>query len=134
MNKAFFIAIAAYLLPSFPLGYAWHMTLFADNYHALNLFRNDVIIPMGLTSMLTQAVLFAWAYPRLFGGLPWLTGALHFGVVFGLLAWSYNTLPIAAKYQMSSVSDFFWLETAFNLAQFVLVSPLIALAYRGSKP
>lgn len=133
MNKAFFLAIAAYLLPSFPLGYVWHMALFADSYHALNLFREDVIIPMGLVAMLTQAVLFAWAYPHLFGGLSWATGALRFGVVFGLLAWSYSTLPIAAKYQMSSISDFFWLETAFNLVQFVIVSPLIALAYRRSK-
>lgn len=133
MNKAFFLAIAAYLLPSFPLGFIWHMMLFAGNYHALHLFREDVIIPMGLASMLTQAVLFAYAYPRLFGHLSWGTGALRFGVMFGLLAWTYNTLPIAAKYQMSSVADFFWLETAFNVAQFAIVSPLIALAYRGSK-
>lgn len=133
MNKAFFLAVAAYLLPSFPLGYGWHLILFADNYHALNLFREDVIIHMGLASMFTQAVLFAWVYPRLFGGLSWAAGAWRFGAVFGLLAWTYNTLPIAAKYQMSSVSDFFWLETTFNLVQFAIVSPLIALAYRGSK-
>jgi hypothetical protein len=114
MNKAFFLAIAAYLLPTFPLGYTWHLTLFADNYHALHLYRNDVLIPLGLTSMLIQAVLFAYAYPRLFGGLSWAAGALRFGVTCGLLSWSFTTLPVAAKYQMASVGDFMWLETAFT--------------------
>ena len=131
MNKPFWLAFAAYLLPSFPIGYTWHLMLFADNYHRLDLFRDDVIIPLGLASMLTQAVLFAWMYPRLFGNLKWTVGALRFGVVFGLLSWSYTTLPVAAKYQMTSVSDFMWLESAFTLQQFAVVSPLIALVYRG---
>jgi hypothetical protein len=134
MNQAFFLAVVAYLLPTFPLGYTWHLVFFADQYHALHLYRDDVIIPMGLASMAIQAVLFAYAYPRLFGRLPWSAGALRFGVVFGLLAWSFTTLPVAAKYQMASVIDFVWLETAFNVVQFAIVSPLIALAYRGSKP
>jgi hypothetical protein len=43
-------------------------------------------------------------------------------------------LPVAAKYQMSSVTQFLALETAFVLLQFAIVSPLIALACRGSSP
>ena len=33
---------------------------------------------------------------------------------------------------MSSVMDFMMLETAFTIVQFAIVSPLIALAYRGA--
>jgi hypothetical protein len=47
-------------------------------------------------------------------------------------SWSFTTLPVAAKYQMSSVQDFLMLETAFTVVQFAIVSPLIALAYRGT--
>lgn len=134
MNKSFWLAVLAYLLPTFPLGYFWHLVTFADQYHRLAMYRDDVIIPLGLTSMAIQALLFAWAYPRLFGAdtAQWLRGALRFGIFFGALAWSFAVLPVAAKYRMSSVQDFLVLETAFTIVQFLIVSPLIALAYRSS--
>lgn len=133
MKKSFWLAVLAYLLPTFPLGYAWHLKTFKDAYDRLELYRAEVIIPLGLASMLIQALLFAWAYPRLFSTRreDWLRSALGFGAVFSVLAWSFTTLPVAAKYQMSSVPDFLQLETAFTLLQFAVVSPLIALAYRG---
>lgn len=133
MKKSFYLAIAAYLFPTFPLGYFWHLSWFAEQYHQLNLYRPDVIIPMGLTSMLIQAVLFAWSYPRLFGQLSWQAGAAKFAVMFGLLAWSFTTLPIAAKYQMTSVTNFMWLETSFTILQFAVVAPLIALSHQGDR-
>jgi len=134
-KKAFWLAVLAYLLPTFPLGYFWHLTVFKDAYERLDLYRAQVIIPFGLTSMIIQALLFAWLYPRLFSTRreDWLRGALRFGAVFALLAWSFTTLPVAAKYRMSSVPDFMKLETAFTLVQFAIVSPLIALVYRGAR-
>ena len=134
MNKSFWLAVLAYLLPTFPLGYFWHLVTFADRYHQLAMYRDDVIIPLGLASMAIQALLFAWAYPRLFGerAASWWRGAAGFGICFGALAWSFAVLPVAAKYQMSSVPDFVMLETAFTILQFAIVSPLIALAYRAT--
>ncbi len=100
---------------------------------SIALYRDEVIIPFGLGSMLMQAFFFAWAYPRLFstGRKDWIGSALRFFGSFGALAWSFTTLPVAAKYQMTSVADFLKLETAFTAVQFAIVSPLIALAYRG---
>lgn len=132
MSKSFWFAIAAYLLPSFPIGYLWHLSWFPTQYHQLNLYRPDAIIPLGLVSMLTQALVFAWSYPRLFGSLHWRAGAVRFASLFGLLSLSYAVLPIAAKYQMTSVTDFVLLEASFTVLQFAVVSPLIALAYRGA--
>ena len=130
MNKSFWLAVLAYLVPSFPLGYFWHLITFADRYHQLSMYRDDVIIPLGLMSMAVQALLFAWAYPRLFAdrAAPWRRGAMGFGVAFGALAGSFAVLPVAAKYRMSSVPEFLMLETAFTVLQFAIVSPLIALA------
>lgn len=124
----------AYLLPSFPIGYAWHLVAFKDAYDRLDLFRAEVIIPFGLTAMLLQAAIFAWAYPRLFSTRrgDWIASAARFAGVFATLSWSYMTLPVAAKYQMSSVTDFLKLESAFTVIQFAIVSPLIALAYRDA--
>ncbi|MBI3715854.1 MAG: hypothetical protein HY255_07665 [Betaproteobacteria bacterium] len=135
MNKSFLLGAAAYLLPTFPLGYLWHLTVFAEQYHRLDMYRADVVIPLGLASMMAQALFFSWAYPRLFSTArtDWMGSALRFFIVFSLLAWSFTTLPVAAKYRMTSVTDFLVLETCFTLLQFAVVAPLLALAHRGAK-
>jgi hypothetical protein len=106
--------------------------VFKRQYERLEVYRTDMIIPMGLASMLIQALAFAWAYPRLFSTAPgdWLESALKFGALFGALAWSFAVLPFAAKYRMTSVRLFVMLESAFTAAHFAIVSPLIALAWR----
>jgi hypothetical protein len=133
-KKSFWLAFLAYLVPTFPLGYFWHLTTFHDAYERLEMYRDQVIIPMGLGSMIIQAVFLAWSYPKLFSTerTAWIGGAVRFFVVFSLLSWSFTTLPVAAKYRMTSVPDFMALETGFTLLQFALVAPLIALAYRKS--
>ena len=132
MRRSFWLGALAYLLPTFPLGYVWHLVTFADAYAQLELYRSDVIIPFGLASMLVQAAVFSWAYPRLFSTLSqdWARSALRFFGVFGFLAWSFTTLPVAAKYRMTSVSQFMMLETAFTVLQFAVVAPIMALVQR----
>lgn len=131
MCKSFWLAVLAYLVPTFPLGYFWHMVTFADRYHRFDMYRDEVIIPMGLASMVIQALAFAWVYSRLFPAtrVPWQRGALGFGCIFGVVAWSFVVLRVAAKYRMTSVQDFIVLETGFTALQFAVVSSLIALAH-----
>lgn len=134
MTHQFWLAVGAYLLPTFPLGYFWHLTTFREQYERLDVYRQHVIIPFGLASMVVQAAAFAWLYPRLFSTSrdAWLRGAVGFGVLFGVLAWSFTTLPVAAKYRMTSVRTFLVLESAFTAVQFIVVSPLIAWAWRDA--
>ena len=96
------------------------------------MYRDEVIIPLGLASMVIQALVFAWAYPRLFPAprVSWQRGSIGFGCIFGVMAWSFVVLPVAAKYRMTSVLEFIVLETCFTALQFALVSPLVAWAYR----
>jgi hypothetical protein len=135
MKRPFWLSVLAYVLPTFPLGYAWHLVTFKEAYERLDLYRAEVIIPFGLTSMLVQAVIFAWMYPRLFSTRreDWIASALRFTAVFAPLAWSFTTLPVAAKYHMSSVTSFLLLETGFTILQFVVTAPLIALVQRGAQ-
>lgn len=133
MNRAFWLGFAAYLVPTFPLGYFWHLSTFADAYERLDMYRETVIIPLGLLSMIIQGLFLSWAYPRLFSTAraAWLKSALSFAALFGIFAWSFAVLPVAAKYRMSSVFDFMVLETAFTILQFAVVAPLMALAHRS---
>jgi hypothetical protein len=134
MNNHFWLAFLAYLLPTFPLGYFWHLKTFKPHYDRLAIYRPQPVIPLGLASMVVQGLLYAWVYPRLFDTSPdaWMASAMQFAAVFGLLAWSLAVLPVAAKNRMASVSAFLRLETAFTVLQYAIVSPLIALAWRGA--
>ena len=123
------LAILAYMLPTFPLGFVWHLTIFTDYYRSLNVYREDIIIPFGIISMFIQGVIWSIVYERLFAGESILRGALKFAVIACPLAWSFMVLAVSAKHQMSSVSGFLSIETAFILVHYAIVSPLIAAVY-----
>lgn len=123
------LAVLAYMTPTFPLGYFWHLTVFADYYESLQVYREDVIIPFGILSMLVQGVIWSFIYERLFAGQPIIKGAARFAVLACPLAWSFMAVAVGAKHQMSSVSGFLVIETAFIFIQYLIVSPLIAAVY-----
>lgn len=130
--RSFWWGVAAYILPSFPIAYVWHLVAFAPVYHELAIYRDDVIVPFGLVSMIIQGVAFSWVYPRVFpdreGGV--LRNGLLYGLGIAALSWSFTTLAVAAKNVMTSVPTYLMLETGFTLVQFAVVGPLIALAHR----
>lgn len=131
--RSFWLGVAAYLVPTFPIAYAWHLVLFAPAYDALGTYRPDPIISFGFASMLIQGIAFSWAYPRLFPGRgsAILKSGLVYGLALAMLSWSFTTLAVAAKNPMVSVAAYIELETGFTLLQFLIVGPLIALAYRN---
>jgi hypothetical protein len=43
----FLLGVLAYLVPTFALGFVWHLNLFDDYYRALAIYRNEPIIPFG---------------------------------------------------------------------------------------
>src|SRR5262245_20202992 len=130
MRRPFVLTMFAYLVPTFILGYVWHLALFADFYHNLGIYRPDVIIPFGFLSMLLQGAIFAAAYPRVIEK-PWtFGGGIRFAAGAALLSWTFTTLAVAAKHPMTSVSGFVGIETAFTVTQFILVAPLLALSGR----
>lgn len=132
MSKQYWLAFLAYLLPTFPLGYFWHLKTFAKTYEKLECYRSDMLIPLGLLSMVIQGLFFAWIFPKLFpASNGWLSNTAMFAIVFGILAWSFVVLPVAAKYRMTSASRFIALETAFTAIQFAVTGALLALVYRN---
>lgn len=64
MDKKLILAVLAYMLPSFPLSYFWHLTIFADYYKSPHVYREDILIPFGIGSMLVQGVTWAVLYRR----------------------------------------------------------------------
>jgi hypothetical protein len=127
----FLLGVLAYLVPTFALGFVWHLILFEQYYKALAMYRNDVIIPFGLFSMLIQAVIFAWIYQQVFArsnGTPFSRGLLY-AAGGAVLSWSFTTIAVAAKNVMTSVPDYLAIETAFTAVQWIMVGPLTVLAF-----
>jgi hypothetical protein len=85
----FFLGVLAYIVPTFALGFVWHLILFERYYAALGIYRSDVIIPFGFLSMLIQAVVFAWIYDRAFArrDSPLLSRALAYAAFGAVLSW-----------------------------------------------
>jgi hypothetical protein len=130
-TRSFWLGFAAYVLPTFPIAFVWHLVLFEQRYRALQIYRDEPVIAFGLGSMIIQGAIFSWLFPRVFAqGGSVLKQGLLYGLGAGLLSWSFTTLAVAAKNVMVSVPDYVLLETAFTLLQFAIVGPLIALAYR----
>lgn len=133
MTLRYCLAILAYLVPTFSLGFVWHLVLFEEYYAALQIYRSDIIIPFGLLSMLIQAVAFGWIYERTFARQTgtWLSRGLRYAATGAALSWSFTTLAVAAKNLMASVPDYLLIETAFTIVQWVIVGPLTAIAFAG---
>jgi hypothetical protein len=131
--RNFWLGVAAYILPTFPIAFIWHLVLFERNYQALQIYRADPIIPFGLASMIIQGLIFSWAFPRLFIGSnrSIIADGLLYGLGVGVLSWSFTTLAVAAKHPMASISDYVLLETSFTILQFLIVGPLVAFAHRN---
>jgi hypothetical protein len=131
MTKRISIGALSYLIPTFVLGFVWHLVAFKGYYDELAMYRKDVIIPFGLLSMSIQALLFAWIYSRVFAS--WSdtkSRALGYAAFGALLSWSFTTIAVAAKNVMSSVPDYLLIESGFTLAQWLIVGPLTALLLR----
>jgi hypothetical protein len=124
------LGMFAYLVPTFAIAYVWHLQLFASYYDELAIYRADKIIPFGFASILLQGVIFSTVYGRLFDRTRLVGSGLRFAALAGLLSWSFTTLAVAAKHHMTSVPGFMLIETAFTAVQFLVVGPLMALAWR----
>lgn len=128
----FIFGVLAYLVPTFALGFVWHLVLFEHYYQALAIYRSDIIIPLGFLSMLIQALFFAWIYAQAFAQRHdlFLSRAMAYAALGAILSWSFTTLAVAAKNVMVSVPDYLLIETAFTVVQWAMVAPLTALAFR----
>src|SRR3979490_1818389 len=101
----FILGVLAYLVPTFALGFVWHLILFDHYYKALAIYRSDIIIPFGFLSMLIQAVIFAWIYEKAFmrRNGAFLSRALTYAALGAILSWSFTTIAVAVKNVMASV-------------------------------
>ncbi len=130
MAKSFVLAVLGYLVPTFVLGYTWHFWFFPGVYEALGIYnRADPIIPLGLLSMLIQALVMAYLFPFFQGRGSPIARGIAFGLVMGVFLFSVSTLANAAKIVVGDMTTWLLVQGAFHAIQFVVAGALIGLAH-----
>lgn len=131
MTKKFIYAALVYIAISMMLGMAWHFVFFKELYHGLGIYnRAEPIIPLGLTSMVIQGVILAYLYPMFDREGKGIAAGIRFGLLMGLFLFSVSTLANAAKIEVTSMSTWLIIQTAFHAIQFILVGAGIGLVYK----
>ena len=125
MMRRFGLGVLAYLVPTFALGFVWHLILFTRYYESLAIYRKDVIIPFGFLSMLIQAGIMSYLYPLFYrGGEPLKEGA-KFGLIMGLFMGSYGVLAEAGKFDIGPLDAWFLHEGIYFPLQFTLIGHML---------
>lgn len=127
--KRYVLLVLGYVVPTFALGFLWHLVLFKENYDALGVFRDDISVPLGLFTIIVQGLVLAYLYPLLYRGGPPLREGMRFGAIFGIIFWSIQAVAAAAKHHMDSVPVFLALETGFFASMFAIVGPLMGIVH-----
>jgi hypothetical protein len=129
--KKYTLAVLAYAVVSFVLGFTWHLILFKDAYQSFGVYtREPPIFAFGVGSMVLQGLILAYLYPFFNqGSRPVLTG-VRFGLLMGAFMWSVTVLAFAAKITVNPLGTFLVLSTLFHLIQFIAAGALIGWIYR----
>ena len=130
MNSKFWLAAASYLVLTFIIAGGWHLALFKDVYARLGVFtRPRPIIPLGILSMVLQAIVVAYLYPLFYRGGNPLTEGATFGLLLGIFMGSNAVLAEAGKNQVGSLRTWIALEGVYYLLQFTLVGLVVGAVY-----
>jgi hypothetical protein len=131
--KKFVLAVIAYIIVTVAVAASWHLMFFKDLYDQLAIFtREKPLIPLGVVSIIMQALVLAYLYPLFYrGGSPVKEG-LKFGLLIGVLMASIAVFAEAGKQNVSSLTTWLVFETAYYLLQFGVLGVIIGSIYGRS--
>src|SRR6266853_1270873 len=95
-RSSFWLGVAAYLAPTFPIAYVWHLVLFAPAYEALGIFRPGLAYGLALAVLSWSFTTLAVAAKNIMGSVPLYveleTGftLLQFAIVGPLIALAHR--------------------------------------------
>ena len=128
--KKFVLAAIAYVVVTFVIAAGWHLVLFKDLYDQLGIFtRKEPLIPLGLASIIMQALVLSYLYPMCSKGGSPLKDGLKFGLLIGVLMASIAVFAEAGKQNVSSLATWLIFESVYYVLQFGFVGVVMALIY-----
>ncbi|MGQ0640885.1 MAG: hypothetical protein ACT4P6_08995 [Gemmatimonadaceae bacterium] len=94
--------------------------------------RPEPIVPMGLLSMISQGLVFAFLFPTFNRGPNPIRNGLVFSWALGAYLASYIVLGEAGKYAIPSIGSWIAVELSAAAVQFTVFGALRGLLHRRS--
>lgn len=120
----------AYIIPTMPYAYAWHMIWFKARYERWQYFGGDASVPLGFSSMIIQGVVLSWAYALLPIDHASAQNGLLYAAIMGVFFWSTHVIAAMAKHGATRTRGYLLLETVYLIGQFGLFGVLLIAVHR----
>ncbi len=119
----------AYILPSMPLGYFWHLTVFKKQYDNWQYFPADRSVPLAFIAMVIQGTILSVTYAILPVEHASIANIFIFASIMGIFFWSRVVVPSMAQHPTTRKPGFFFLETAYVIGQYALFGAFLCVVY-----
>lgn len=119
----------AYIVPSMPWGYFWHLSVFKKAYDRWEYFGPDRSVPLAFMAMIIQGTILSTAYAMLPVDHASLANIVKYVSVMGVFFWSRVVVPSMAQHPTTRKPGFFFLETAYLVGQYALFGTGLSLVY-----
>lgn len=117
MIRPVILGSLAYIIPTFPLAYFWHLKWFKNSYERWEYF-GEPNVPLGFGTIVLQGAVLSIAYMLAPITHSSAAHALGFVVVFAAYHWSVHVLAAMAKNGRMRTWGYFGLETLYLALQF----------------
>ena len=128
MSK-FIFGVLAYVLPSMPWGYFWHLRVFERRYENWEYFGTEPSVPLAFIAMVIQGTILSGTYALLPIEHDSISNIVLFVSVMGIFFWSRVVVPSMARHAPTRKAGFFLLETAYLVGQYALFGALLCVVY-----
>ena len=119
------LTVLAYVVTTFGVQGTSHFVLNKDHYATISIMRQEPLIPLGVTSMVIQGLIFAWLFPIFRRAEAPVRSAIVFSLTIGAFLASYIVLGEAGKYSVPSLSSWITVEASAALVQYTVFGTLL---------
>ncbi len=134
MNKKFGLSVLGYFVVTMVVAVIWHLVLFEEKYQAMGAFtRSEPIMPLGMTAVILQAIVFAYFYPmyyRFKNTHASIKNGVVFSLIMGINVWTVMVFATGAKIEIEPVWDFIFLGTSFQIIQYISVGATLGFIHK----
>ncbi len=124
------LSVLAFVVVTFAVQATSHFVLNKAHYDGVGILRGDIIMSLGLVTMIVQGLIMSIALHMWRKGDVAIWDGMTVSLAFGLFLGTYISLTEAAKYQVPSVTDWIRVEALSSSLQFVAFGLLLGLIHR----
>ncbi|MDR3678749.1 MAG: hypothetical protein P4L41_02210 [Flavipsychrobacter sp.] len=119
----------AYIIPSMPWGYFWHLKVFKKKYDKWEFFGPAPSVPLAFLAMFIQGTILSLTYAFLPIEHTSAANVFAFASIMGIFFWSRVVVPTMASHVTTRTPGFFLLETAYLIGQYALFGAALYAVY-----